>query len=183
MVFLTACGSISTKTLQPTSGPAPQSPPESIVVLPFEAADCQWGLEVSSADEAAIKSGFPDLIAASMVAELNRIAPTTQAGTPYSNSGWLVQGRLKKVFLPDPNVPDSKRKPSVRSTVFVFDLSRSRIQPFLTYDIVAKDVSADPLAESSEKGSASFLSLEARESARLLTQSVQDYLKKQIPNP
>jgi hypothetical protein len=176
--MLTACGSISTKTLQATSGPAPRLRVEKIVVLPFDSKDCIWGLEVSAAVESAIKNDFPERLATAFVQELQQVAPTSKAQAGEGENTWLVQGRIHRVLLPDPALKDSKRRPLVECTVFVFDPSRSLVQPFLTYSIVAKEVFPDPLADSSESiGDEVYLALEAKESARLLKQSLQDYIK------
>jgi hypothetical protein len=175
--LLAGCGTVSIDNVPRTLGPAPQSRPEKIQVLPFVVEDCEWGLEVSSTDEALIKSSFADQMASAVVAELTPLAPASKADAGDISNAWLVQGRLHKVFLPDPTLPDSKRKPRVQCTVFVFDLNRSRVQPFLSYDIVAKDVLPDPLAEAPKPGETAFLALEAKECARLLAGSLQDYLK------
>jgi hypothetical protein len=176
--LLVGCGSVSTKTLQETSGPAPLGRPEKIVVLPFDSSDCVWGLEVSSTEESMIRNGFPDRLAISFVEELKRVAPASKVEAGAEGNAWLVQGRLRRVMLPDPALKDLKRKPLVECTVFLFDLNRSRVQPFLTYTIVAKDVYPDPLVETQQaEGTGSYLALEAQESARLLGQSLKEYIK------
>lgn len=180
--LLSGCGTVSTNSLQSTAGPLPQSKPDEIVVLPFETTDCQWMLEVSSADEAIIKNNLPNKIAAALIAELNQTIPATGSlDTGASTHRWLVQGRLRKVELPDPAVKISKRKPSITSTVFIYDLSRSQIQPFLSYDIVAKDVTLDPLAKSPtdtpEAAPVEYLSLEKDKSALLLADTLREFIK------
>jgi hypothetical protein len=178
LMVLGGCGSISTQQLQPTLGPSPLGLPDQIVVMPFETGDTAWGLEVSAGEEAVIKQGLPSWLVQGLTEKLQSLAPAVAQSESALGAGrvWLVQGRIKRVLLPDPKVPESLRKPVLETTVFVFDPSRSRVQPFLSYDIQAQQVKVDPLAPVEEK-EGQFLELEVAETARLLEESLRAYVK------
>jgi len=147
--------------------------------MPFDSTDCQWILEVSSADEAIVQNNFPAQLTEAFADRLNQLIPSSVANDVQHPNSWLIEGRLRKVQLPDPSLSNSKRKPSLLCTVFVFDLNRSRIQPFLTYDIEVKDVKLDPLATPPDNNEPQpeFLALEKSEAARLLTLALQEYMQ------
>ncbi|NJK90655.1 MAG: hypothetical protein HC904_01765 [Blastochloris sp.] len=178
-LMLISCGSVSTQTLQPMTGPVPAGLPERIVVLPLTAENCLWNLEVSSGDEATIRSSLPNWLAGAMVKELGALAPSSGSTEEVVLNQWVVQGVLKRVLLPDPQVSGSNRKPVLECTVFIFDWNRSRVQPFMSYDVLVREVVPDPLAETDESvsGLQKYLEWEIKEVAALVAQSLTGYVE------
>jgi hypothetical protein len=182
LLGLASCQTVSTKDQHIINTAFPDAAPQLILVRDFEAAttvlkrdakDEDLTRQITQQVSAGLLRGFK---ATSLNAKL--LPPGQKAG----DQGWVVTGRFRLVQWSNINDDSNDRAANddrIECTVYVYDVSKSRVQPFLTFDVAAPRLAGDAANDQSAPATDSASSLKATCDAlsQIAVQRVQDYVQ------
>jgi hypothetical protein len=175
LLGLASCQTVSTKNQHTINTAFPDTAPQLILVRDFEAATAVLKRDAKDEDltrqitqqiSAGLLRGFK---AASLNAKL--LPPGQKAG----DQGWVVTGRFRLVQWSNINDDSNDRAANddrIECTAYVYDISKSRAQPFLTFDIATPRLTGNQNADSASNLKATCDAL-----SQIVIQRVQDYVQ------
>jgi hypothetical protein len=182
LLALVSCQTISTKDQHTVNTAFPDVAPKLIVVRDFENNNVTLKRDARETDlpQQITRLLGNDLFQGFKAANYNTQKLST--GQTAGNEGWVVTGRIQLVQWSNINDnPDDKAASDdrIECTVYVYDVSKSRVQPFLTFDVAESRLAGDAANDQGAPATDSASSLKATCDAlsQIAVQRVQDYIR------
>jgi len=182
LLALVSCQTISTNDQRTVNTAFPDAAPKLVVVRDFENSNAVLKRDARETD-------LPQQIASQVSAGLaqgfkaaNFNTQQLSSGQSAGDQGWVVTGRIRLVQWSNINDNPNDRAANddrIECTVYVYDVSKSRVQPFLTFDVSEPRLAGDAANDQSAPATDTPSSLKATCDAmsQIVVQRVQDYIK------
>ena len=179
-----ACNTVSTHNLQLQGAPVPDKKPSIFYVRDFESEGAEVTGDWQPAARDEFRAGVVRQSSRSLLDSLNKAGFTAQMqekGGETADSGWVVTGRIRLLSNADSMTmqmdAQAVRKNCIETTVFVYDIEKSKVQPFMTFRVTGSRFSGETVAEPNPPASGACLDEECAKSAELIVHSLEGYIK------
>ncbi|MDD5261430.1 MAG: hypothetical protein PHD76_06230 [Methylacidiphilales bacterium] len=189
-LLISGCGTVSTHDMELQNLPVPEKRPTSIFIRDFETDGVVLTMDMEQAAAADFESGVVHELGDRLKERLAQEGFDVQRQDktqPFAADGWLVSGRIRLLSMADAQSillnPDSARQNRIECTVFVYDLGKSQVQPFMTFRVTGRRKIAEDTAADTAPPADISLKDECRETGELITQTLLNYLKEHALGP
>ncbi len=189
-LLISGCGTVSTHDMGLQNLPVPEKRPTAIFIRDFETDGVVLTMDMEQVATADFESGVVHELGDRLKERLAQEGFDVQIqdkAQPFAADGWLLSGRIRLLSMADAQSillnPDSASQNRIECTVFVYDLGKSQVQPFMTFRVTGRrKISEDAAADTAPPADIS-LKAECRETGELITETLLNYLKEHALGP
>jgi hypothetical protein len=140
MCLLAGCASVSVRDARRSSSVEPVAKPSIIRVVDFETTNAEFNVDRQGDELRSFKNQTSTALTTLLLKQIQeKIGPAAEQSTPLGDlqEGWLVRGRFIRVNQGSRalrmTIGFGTGGTKMETQVWIYDLSRSRTQPFLTF--------------------------------------------------